>query len=171
MPERILKPILAFLSPSSPPHWAVTLALSTLAAIATWFAGLPPITQIFGYAMLFDYLTGAEAAEQLGFWEWRKGIKGLISKCVFGALNLILLKISILSGPGGATLYNALTLAMCVNEGKSGLDNLKRRGYSSAPIFEAVLSRITIISESRIRAAVPAKPEEPDSSKQENGHG
>jgi len=148
MPQRLLKPILAFLLPSDPPHWAVTLVVSLIGGFFSWYTGLPHMTQIFGFAMLADFLSGVDAAERRGLWEWRKGIKGIMSKCVIGALNLILLKISYLAG-GGMTIYDMLTLALCVNEGKSVLDNLRKRGYEVDTMFYVVLSRFKLPSEPR----------------------
>lgn len=152
MPQRLLKPILAFLLPSDPPHWAIALVLSIIGGFATWFAGLPPVTQIYGWAMFADYMTGVEAAEAMGVWEWKKGIRGILSKCVWGSLNLILLKITYIAG-GGDTIYNTLTVALCVNEGKSTVDNLRKRGYVVDAIFDAVLSRFKLPNESRPGAA------------------
>lgn len=168
MPERIFNPILAYFRPSEPLGGVFVTLQFILTAIAAWFSGLPPDTQILGAAMFFDYFTGAYAAKKEGRWSGKVGLDGLIKKVIIGTLILVLQWIAKLSGTGGPIVF-ALTFSVCLNEGKSTISNIRRIGIEVDNIFDAVLSRMKSTNDARLGPATP-KPEEP-SSKQENGHG
>jgi phage-related holin len=165
MPQRLLKPFWALFSWNDPTASLWLLLVSTVGAVSQWASDLPAVTRILGLLMVCDWMAGYRRAKMTKTWNKKKGWDGLQNKLVVFSIVVIFFHIVRIAGVE-LWIYSALVSAICWNEGKSIRVNLERAKIDLGPEFDAVLSRIGKLPESRMGTETQ-NPEQ----KKGNGHG
>lgn len=135
LPTRLIKPVVLYLGPSELPGPAFIAAQLAGSAVLTWaslgaewVACLPVPIHVLMWSMGADYITGLYAAMTTGEFSRKRGLDGIIRKCLLFGVVAVGWKVAAL-----LNLFEAIaimgTYAVAVNEGASVIDNMKRARF------------------------------------------
>lgn len=162
MPLRLFKAAGEYFAPTDIPSLpGIAIQGASSIGLALW-ASLPAAMQVLAYSMLFDYLTGFYAAIRNDEWSFKKGLDGISRKALIIIGLIILIRVTLIV-QGGGTIATVLTFALCINEARSSLANLKRCQFELPfPWLDAILSRLNSVNDAKAGPAQTQSTTKPD---------
>lgn len=154
LPERLIKPVLAFLAPTYVPTVEAFIAQAGISAIIAWLTtgmgwvdGLPLPLMALTYSVMLDYVTGLYAGcrDESGFswakFSWRRGFEGIVRKAIMALVVAGVWVVGMRIGPAAEQIISMLVWIMVINEGGSIVMNLRKANFTVDPMVDDVLAR------------------------------
>lgn len=159
MPQRLIKPVLAYLTPSEPPSTAFMFLQIAASAALAWIGAAPVAEKVFWVAAFVDLVTGMYACTKNdGKYDWHVGKDGIIRKVV---LCIVVRSIWIVcEWLGGQQLATLMSYAFAFNEANSIKNNLTRGKFEVPEFADMILTRARLQFESRASVVNPPSPKE-----------